>query len=222
MTEREDELCRRSGALQGDELERVSRDLVELATSEAPLMREDLHENGLVGRDTIDIDAGAMLEAQRPRRKLDAQLLPDAGEDQRLGEPLIVRITRVPLVPATGIRGVAVRLLLAIKETEEGEAVELLLQPRAPPLRLVGDHLQWRRAPTALLDCTNRGDELVVVHLRGLHSIPSSGNRTPSTGLCDKRVDRAGVGPACHPLCRSLPRLCSCSIRPVRRLYGQA
>ena len=106
ITEREDELCRRSGALQGDELERVSRDLVELATTGGALMREDLDEYRLVGRDTIDIDTGAVLKTQRSRRKLDAQLLPDAGENQRLCEPLSCESLACPRVPAAGIRGI--------------------------------------------------------------------------------------------------------------------
>ena len=139
-------------------------------------MRVDLDEHGLVGRDAIDVGAGTC--SRRSER---------GASETRSSFSTLARISgsasrcsceslACPLVPATGIRGVTVRRLVAIEAAKRCEAVELLLHPRAPPLRLVGDHLQWRRATASLLDCNNRGDERVVVQLRGLRSIRREGD----------------------------------------------
>jgi hypothetical protein len=45
-----------------DQLQGVSCDLMELAASQSTLVSVDLDEHRLVGADTVDIDAGTVLE----------------------------------------------------------------------------------------------------------------------------------------------------------------
>jgi hypothetical protein len=56
-------------------------------------MGVDLDEHRLVGRHAVDVDAGTVLKSQTPWRQLGVERCGDASKNQRLGVPLLKRVT---------------------------------------------------------------------------------------------------------------------------------